>query len=42
MQPNQQVSLIGKSAPDFTGTAIFDQEFQQTKLSDYKGKYLVL
>nr|YP_010337665.1 2-cys peroxiredoxin [Sahlingia subintegra]UNJ17250.1 2-cys peroxiredoxin [Sahlingia subintegra] len=42
MQSNQQVSLVGKQAPDFNGQAVFDQEFQNVKLSDYKGKYLVL
>nr|QUE29297.1 bas1 [Erythrotrichia welwitschii] len=42
MQTNQQVTLVGQTAPDFSGTAVFDQEFQTIKLSDYKGKYLVL
>nr|QUE28174.1 bas1 [Sahlingia subintegra] len=42
IQYNQQVSLVGKQAPDFNGKAVFDQEFQNVKLSDYKGKYLVL
>jgi len=42
IQSNQQVSLVGKQAPDFNGQAVFDQEFQNVKLSDYKGKYLVL
>lgn len=42
MQTNQQVTLVGKQSPDFSGTAVFDQEFQTIQLSDYRGKYLVL
>lgn len=42
MQFSQQISLVGQKAPDFSGTSVFDQEFQETKLSDYQGKYLVL
>ncbi|RMF22180.1 MAG: peroxiredoxin [Cyanobacteria bacterium J083] len=33
---------VGQPAPDFTATAVFDQEFKTIKLSDYKGKYVVL
>jgi len=33
---------VGQSAPDFTATAVFDQEFQEVKLSQYRGKYVVL
>ncbi|XP_076308009.1 peroxiredoxin 2-like [Tachypleus tridentatus] len=33
---------LTKPAPDFSGTAIIDGEFREIKLSDYKGKYLVL
>lgn len=34
---------VGQQAPDFTATAVFDQEFQEIKLSSYKGsKYVVL
>lgn len=34
---------VGQSAPDFTATAVVDQEFQTIKLSQYKGsKYVVL
>lgn len=29
-------------APDFTGMAVVDGNFKEIKLSDYKGKYLVL
>jgi peroxiredoxin (alkyl hydroperoxide reductase subunit C) len=34
--------LVGSQAPDFSATAVFDQEFVDVKLSDYKGKYVVL
>lgn len=35
--------LVGNKAPDFTATAVVDQEFKTIKLSDYKGKkYVVL
>ncbi|XP_063302029.1 peroxiredoxin-2 [Pelobates fuscus] len=33
---------IGKPAPDFHTTAVVNGEFKEVKLSDYKGKYLVL
>lgn len=33
---------VGQIAPDFTATAVFDQEFKPVKLSDYRGKYVVL
>ena len=33
---------VGQQAPDFTATAVFDQEFQQINLSQYRGKYVVL
>lgn len=33
---------VGQLAPDFTATAVFDQEFKDVKLSDYRGKYVVL
>ena len=35
-------AFVRKPAPDFAGTAVVDMQFQQLKLSDYKGKYLVL
>lgn len=35
--------LVGKQAPDFTAQAVMpDGSFQEVKLSDYKGKYVVL
>lgn len=33
---------VGQVAPDFTATAVIDQEFKEIKLSDYRGKYVVL
>jgi len=33
---------VGQLAPDFTATAVIDQEFKSIKLSDYRGKYVVL
>ncbi len=33
---------VGQSAPDFAATAVIDQEFKDIKLSDYRGKYVVL
>ncbi|MDY6784640.1 MAG: peroxiredoxin [Cyanobacteriota bacterium] len=33
---------VGQTAPDFTATAVVDQEFKTLKLSDYRGEYVVL
>nr|WP_200870484.1 peroxiredoxin [Synechococcus sp. BDU 130192] len=33
---------VGQLAPDFTATAVIDQEFKTIKLSDYRGQYVVL
>lgn len=33
---------VGQLAPDFMATAVYDQEFKTVKLSDYRGKYVVL
>lgn len=33
---------LTKPAPDFSGIAVVDGQFKDIKLSDYKGKYLVL
>lgn len=42
MQHNQQIALVGKKAPNFSGKAVFDQEFQKIELENYRGQYLVL
>lgn len=34
--------LIQHPAPDFYGTAVIGDQFKEIKLSDYKGKYVVL
>uniref|UniRef100_A0AAA9SS04 Peroxiredoxin-2 n=2 Tax=Bos TaxID=9903 RepID=A0AAA9SS04_BOVIN len=33
---------VGKPAPEFQATAVVDGAFKEVKLSDYKGKYVVL
>lgn len=33
---------VGQAAPDFTATAVYDQEFSEVKLSNYRGKYVVI
>nr|YP_009313930.1 2-Cys peroxiredoxin [Hommersandiophycus borowitzkae]SCW22184.1 2-Cys peroxiredoxin [Hommersandiophycus borowitzkae] len=33
---------VGKPAPNFTATAVYDQEFIRVQLEDYLGKYVVL
>ncbi len=33
---------VGQQAPDFTATAVIDQEFKEISLSKYRGKYVVL
>jgi len=33
---------VGQKAPDFTATAVVDQEFKEISLSSYKGKWVVL
>ncbi|KAI8107925.1 hypothetical protein M9434_004867 [Picochlorum sp. BPE23] len=34
--------LVGNAAPDFSTTAVYDQEFIDVSLDKYKGKYIVL
>ena len=33
---------VGQPAPDFTATAVVDQEFKEVSLTKYRGKYVVL
>jgi peroxiredoxin (alkyl hydroperoxide reductase subunit C) len=33
---------VSKPAPEWEGSAVIQGEFKQLKLSDYRGKYLVL
>ena len=35
-------AFVTKEAPDFTATAVVNEEFKTVKLSDYRGKYIVL
>nr|YP_009488749.1 thiol-specific antioxidant protein [Grateloupia filicina]AWD77341.1 thiol-specific antioxidant protein [Grateloupia filicina]BCB15047.1 thiol-specific antioxidant protein [Grateloupia asiatica] len=42
MIPNNNCIRVGQNAPDFSATAVYDQEFKKIKLSDYFGKYLIL
>ena len=35
-------AIIGQAAPDFKATAVLNNQFTDIKLSDYKGKYVVL
>jgi peroxiredoxin 2/4 len=37
-----QCLRVGMPAPDFTATAVYDQDFKEIKLSDYQGRYVVL
>ncbi|PSB20125.1 peroxiredoxin [Phormidesmis priestleyi ULC007] len=39
---NEGCLRVGQPAPEFTATAVVDQEFKDIKLSDYRGKYVVL
>nr|YP_010198631.1 2-Cys peroxiredoxin [Gracilaria pacifica]UAD87047.1 2-Cys peroxiredoxin [Gracilaria pacifica] len=33
---------VGQQAPNFSATAVYDQEFKKITLSDYLGKYVIL
>lgn len=35
-------ALVQKEAPDFTATAVVNEDFKQIRLSDFRGKYVVL
>src|SRR3954468_17295960 len=35
-------ALVTKEAPDFTADAVVNGEFKTVRLSDYRGKYVVL
>lgn len=41
-EPTGGCLQVGQSAPDFMATAVVDQEFKTVKLSDYRGRYVVL
>ncbi len=33
---------VGQPAPDFTATAVVGREFKEIRMSDYRGRYVVL
>ena len=33
---------VGQEAPNFSATAVYDQEFKEITLSDLRGKWVVL
>src|SRR5437764_15262459 len=35
-------AFVTKEAPDFTADAVVNEEFKTVKLSDYRGKYVIL
>nr|QCI04653.1 2-Cys peroxiredoxin [Apoglossum ruscifolium] len=39
---NENCIRVGHKAPDFSATAVYEQEFKQISLSDYLGKYVIL
>jgi hypothetical protein len=41
-EENQMVAKVGKPAPDFEAAAFVNGGFENLKLSDYKGKWVVL
>ncbi|HHY10945.1 MAG TPA: redoxin domain-containing protein [Firmicutes bacterium] len=38
----QTMIQVGKPAPDFTAPAFYQDKFVEVKLSDYKGKWVML
>nr|YP_009244439.1 thiol-specific antioxidant protein [Agarophyton chilense]AMK96681.1 thiol-specific antioxidant protein [Agarophyton chilense]ASP44576.1 thiol-specific antioxidant protein [Agarophyton chilense]UAD84390.1 2-Cys peroxiredoxin [Agarophyton chilense] len=42
MITNNNVFRVGQQAPNFSATAVYDQEFKKITLSDYLGKYVIL
>nr|QCI06176.1 2-Cys peroxiredoxin [Dicranema revolutum] len=42
MKPNINCVQVGQRAPDFHAVAVYDEEFEQVKLSDYFGQYVIL
>ncbi len=41
-EETRMVAQVGKEAPDFEASAFIDGGFKNIKLSDYKGKWVVL
>lgn len=42
LEPMGSCLRVGQQAPDFSATAVVDQDFKIIKLSDYRGRYVVL
>ncbi len=42
VSPQMQIARVGRLAPDFQANAYTDGGFKPIKLSDYKGKWVVL
>nr|YP_009509299.1 2-Cys peroxiredoxin [Gracilaria vermiculophylla]AXI96949.1 2-Cys peroxiredoxin [Gracilaria vermiculophylla]QXU75154.1 2-Cys peroxiredoxin [Gracilaria vermiculophylla]WDZ67958.1 2-Cys peroxiredoxin [Gracilaria vermiculophylla] len=42
MVTNNNAVRVGQKAPNFSATAVYDQEFKKITLSDYLGKYVIL
>lgn len=44
VEKKEELSMIkvGKPAPEFTAPGFYDGKFVETKISEYKGKWLVL
>jgi hypothetical protein len=42
MEEVKMIAKVGKSAPDFEASAFIEGGFKNVKLSDYKGKWVVL
>lgn len=42
VSPTEGCLRVGQSAPDFIATAVVNQEFKPIKLSDLRGKYVVV
>lgn len=41
-EEQKMIARVGKPAPDFEATAYVDGGFKNIKLSDYKGKWIVI
>ena len=42
MEKKQMAPLVGNTAPDFEANAYFEGGFKTLKLSDFKGKWILL
>ncbi|MEM1366735.1 MAG: peroxiredoxin [Cyanobacteria bacterium P01_H01_bin.15] len=40
--PHAPLLRVGQPAPDFTATAVIEEDFRVIKLSDFRGRYVVL